>query len=174
MQKKKNHITRCLQKGGVPVAQQYYQRPKFCFASHTVKYNIDLLLHLHWSSLIFIARWLTQLQTLHPPKAISKDQSKKKNIVLPCVYLWDEKTFTEPCCPQTFLHSPGWCHMPIYEPVAGHGSRITMNGLKYSGFTLPVQWGGGEGLYSLKVMATGYPTKPEIDWWIKKRKVAIR
>lgn len=30
-------------------------------------------------TLIFmIARWLTQLQTSHPPKAISKDQSKKK------------------------------------------------------------------------------------------------
>ena len=40
--KKKNHITRCLQKGGVPVTQQYYQRPKFFFAFHTVKYNIDL------------------------------------------------------------------------------------------------------------------------------------
>ena len=140
-----NHITRCLKKGGVPVAQQYHQRPKFFFAFHTVKYNIDL----HGCKMADTAPNITS------PQSNIQRPEQEKNIVLPCVYLWDEKTFTEPCCPQTFLHSPGWCHMPIYEPVAGHGSRISMNGLKYSGFTLPIQWGGGEGLYSLKVMATG-------------------
>lgn len=46
--------------------------------------------------------------------------------------------------PQAFLHWPEWGHMPIYEPITGQESGITMIGLKYSGFTLPVR-GAGKG-----------------------------
>lgn len=56
--------------------------------------------------------------------------------------------------PQAFLHWPEWGHMPMYEPITGQESIITMIGLKYSGFTLPIQWGWEGSQHSFKFMTT--------------------
>ena len=163
-EKKKNHITRCLQKGGVPVTQQYYQRPKFFFAFHTVKYNIDL----PGCKMADTAPNIASSQS-----NIQRPEQEKKHCSSLCLFMrWEN--FHRALLPPDFLSFARMMSHAHLWTSCWPWKQNSMNGLKYSGFTLPIQWGGGEGLYSLKVMATGYPTKPEIDWWIKKRKVAIR
>lgn len=138
--------------------------------NNIMKYLSSLELSTLPNTMLFLmgAQWLPQVQKSHLLKATSQGQSNKRGYTSSLCLFMRCGNFCRGPPPQAFLH---WAELLSHAHfLTGHwqGSRIIMAGLKYSGFTLPIQWGWGGNQHSLKLMTTEYLDKTRI-WLICKK-----
>ena len=144
------------------IVQQYHQIPKFLRAFHIAKYSI-------------VSYGCTMTDTgpeITSPQGNIRRTEKEKRTYLLLVStdkMWKLSQSPTPSPSLSFIGQNGvtCAFMNHHWPR----ERITMIALKYSGFTLPIQWDWGGDQHSLKLMTAEYLNKTRI-WFIRREIVS--